>query len=419
MPTHGDVINHRFLCPALVFEPLSLSEDDKLPTDIELVMGYRGIIPIDHCAAAMQRGLPFFPHLSGRMIHDAQLQRTFIIPASGELQMEVVESNEVTSIADWESMPLRQQSSAFIPQQRNTTEAGSLFGIRLTHMHSSGLSVIGMRVSHAAVDGTGLALFIHHCTTPIRGVDGVTLYHKRKYGFGTHLDGPDEIPYGYEMAYGNRASVWTDDVLTHSMPVVFVIPVGEVKKHFDVVSILDARLHLGAWLCLHLAQLHTQYEELALWCDARGTNGIPATYTGNVGCFLHFPLSQNERQKLTQQLRSVASRGGFQIIADTYRNIKQAEARGHPLQWSGASKNILQLNFVPHAVAVTDFGYGLPSYALLLSRNSSGLRIALSVDASCFLIESCLPDGLGNSLVEACRAAQMNVSMWCHGPSRI
>lgn len=66
------------------FEPLDLSVDDLLPTDIELVMGYRGELAAEHCAAALERGLGAFPHLIGK------LEGMRIVPSVGGFALELV-----------------------------------------------------------------------------------------------------------------------------------------------------------------------------------------------------------------------------------------------------------------------------------------------------------------------------------------
>jgi hypothetical protein len=374
------------------FDPLGLSVDDLLPADIELVMGYRGGIEAELCAAALERGLRAFPHLRGK------LEGMRIVPSEDRFVLETLDLPGAMGIRDLEEMPLAGQSAAYIPNGR----AEALFAARLTRFPETNLSVLGMRVSHAAVDGTGLALFIHHCTAEPRGVGTPPLFHERRYGFGADLDGADEAPHGY----GASGGMTQEDSLAGSAPILFAVPADNVRLRFQATSLLDLRLKLGAWLC---AALESRFPEVALWCDPRGLNGIPATYTGNVGCYLHFT---NRADDLTKQLKATATRAGFQRIADTHRRLKLAEMRGRPLSWIGGA---LQLNLVPYAVAGTDFGTGLPGYAILLSRNSSGLRISLTPDASRFLIEACLPDGLGEVLLGKCHEEGLEPTPWCRG----
>lgn len=411
-------MNHQKECmlgSAMEFAPLTLSEDDRLPTDMELVMGYDGLLSPDAVAAAMLRGLKSFPHLTGKIIRDPASAIEQIVPTSGTMRLEVVETMGPASIAGWQGMALAEQSKAFIPGALDAAVAGSLWQARLTLFPDAGRSVIGLRVSHATVDGSGLAWFIHQCTAEFRGADPCIVFHERIHGFGQKLDGPDDSPHGYREANSRAASVWEDDALARATPRVFTLPVSRIMARFGASSWIDGRLRLSAWLCLAVARMVPQIEEVGLWCDARGTNGIPASYTGNTGCFLHFPLRGTSDHDLARALRNVASRRGYARIADTYRRIKLAESRGHPLVWEGIEKNVLQLNLVPHAVAVTDFGKGLPTYALLLSRNSSGLRIALAPDTEHLIIEACLPDAVGQGLVEECRQAGLAPVSWCAG----
>lgn len=372
------------------FAPLDLSVDDLLPADIELVMGYLGGMDSDRISAALGRGLLAFPHLTGK------LEGMRIVPTGSGFALESLVAAGSMDIRDLGEMPLAAQSEAFIPEGR----AGSLFAVRL--MRFRNLTVLGMRVSHAAVDGTGLALFINGCTAASRGVATPALFHERRHGFGKCLDGEDTPPHGYGEPDGADGV----ESLTSISPTLFAIPSENVRARFHALTLLDARLKLAAWLC---AALESRFPEVALWCDPRGLNGIPASYTGNLGCYLHFT---NHSEDLTKQLKATATRAGFRRIADTHRRIKLAESRGRPLVWQSGA---LQLNLVPHAVAGTDFGTGLPGYAILLSRNSSGLRISLTPDASRFLIEACLPDGLGEVLLEKCQVAGLDPSPWCRG----
>ncbi len=377
------------------FTPIDLSLDDILPTEIELVMGYRGRLSAMECTAALGRGLRAFPHLMGK------LEGMRLAPSGRGFNLESVNSTGAMRIRDMENMPLASQSAAFIPEGR----ADSLFAARLTYFPDAELSVMGMRVSHVAVDGTGLALFINECTAEKRGVATPPYFHERRHAFGTQSDCDDEIPEGYIEAGGATG----DYLLAASRPSLFTVASENVRSHFQASTLLDARLKLGAWLGDLLA---ADFPEVALWCDPRGLNGIPATYTGNVGCYLPFA---NCAESLKQGLKAMATRSGFLRIADTHRRIKLAESRGHPLLWDAEGRRSLQLNLVPHAVAGTDFGVGLPEYAALLSRNSSGLRISLTPDTSRFLVESCLPGGLGDKLLEKSAHAGLAPSPWCRG----
>ena len=386
------------LLPSHDFAGLSLSVDDRLPTDIQLVLAYRHGLSADACMDALERGLRSFPHLTGKA--DGKFPER-IVPSGHGSVLEVVET-QAMEIDGLEALPLEEHAALFMPEH-----FGSLFQARLTRMPDSGLSVLGLRVSHMAVDGSGLACFIMHCTAALRGVEAPAVFHERRHGFGEWLDGARETPPRYRE--GSAAA----DVEARATPVVFAIRVENARRHFKASSILDARLRMGAWLCSMAVKRHPAFNEVALWCDPRGTSGIPASYTGNAGCYLHFPLRGRSADDISQDLRKMTTRAGFQRIAHTYQQIKRAEAEGRPLFWDGPGNDILQLNLVPHAVAGTDFGHGLPDFALLLSRNSSGLRISLTPDASRFLIEACLPDGVGESLAESCRKASLKPSIWC------
>jgi hypothetical protein len=328
-----------------------------------------------------------------------------IVPGEDSFSLEVTEQEEVLDFQDLAAFSLERLSHDFVPSQGEP-----LFQARLTNFPHAGISVLGMRVSHAAVDGSGLACFINNSTSALRGVEPLPVFHERRYGFGACAEGGMiEEPQGYRAA----GSVSMLDDAKDVIPTYFVVSVESVRKLFGASSVLAARLSLAAWLSAGVAERDETYKSLALWCDARGTNGIPSTYTGNVGCYLSFPLCGTGAEALTKELKCAATRRGFERIAATYRAIKGAEAAGRPLQWEG--KGMLQVNLVPHAVGGTDFGHGVPAFALLLSRNSSGLRISLTPDASRILIECCLPKGMDDALVNQCQRAGLAPSVWCGG----
>ncbi|MFM2171464.1 MAG: Transferase family [Verrucomicrobiota bacterium] len=402
-------IRREVLCLARDFSPLRLCEDDRLPADIELVMGYEGLLSPEAVAASLRRGLEAFPHLTGVMHHE------YIVPAHGEITWEVAESHEEDSWEVLKQRPLTKQSRLWIPQALPVGLPGSLWQTRLTLMPRAGICVIGMRVSHAVLDGAGLAWFIHQCTAATRGVKTGMVVHERPGRAAVSADPCDPPPQGYGASAHQTESVWSGDALARSQPLIVALPVAELVSALEASSVLYARLRLAALLCSWVAQCQPQTQEVALWCDARGTNDLPPHYTGNAGCFLHFPLRHEDPQHLTRLLRNVATRGGFTRISETFRRLQEAEARGAPYRWLGLEQQALQLNLVPHAVKGTDFGIGLPRYAMLLSRNSSGIRIAFTPDAAHLMIELSLPATTNHFLLENMRSMFLTAEVWCGG----
>lgn len=402
-------LRREVLCPARDFSPLSLCEDDRLPADIELVMGYEGLLSPEAVAASLRKGLETFPHLTG------VLHRERIVPVTGEITWEVAESDDRDAWEELRQWPLSKQSRLWIPRALPAGASGSLWQTRLTLMPRAGICVIGMRVSHAVLDGAGLAWFIHQCTAATRGVEAGTVVHERPVHVAVSADSCDPPPQGYGASAHQTESVWSGDALARSQPLIVVLPVAELVSALEATSVLDARLRLAALLCSWVAQCQPQTPEVALWCDARGTNDLPPHYTGNAGCFLHFPLRHEDPQHLTRLLRNVATRGGFARISETFRRLKEAEASGAPCRWLGLEQQALQLNLVPHAVKGTDFGIGLPRYAMLLSRNSSGIRIAFTPDAAYLMIELSLPATTNQFLVENMKSMFLSAEVWCGG----
>lgn len=406
-------VRREVICPALDFAPLLLSEDDRLPTDIELVMAYRGQLDPQKMASAWKAGLAHFPHLTGIIRNEEQSSRSWIVPVQGDIMMEWCQSDAVGHFDELKHLSYDQQSSRWIPPMLPESVAGALWQSRLTTVPDANLSVIGIRVSHAAVDGAGLALFIQHCSNAVHGGVPVPVCHDRSVTFPDAVYSHSPPPQGYSCVGENN--LWSRDVLAKSTPVLATVPLERVMNVFESNSVLDARLRLAAWLCLLVAECQPQTEEVALWCDARGVCHVPVDYTGNAGCFLHFPLREAGADTLVKKLRGVATRSGFARIAETYRQLKNAEISDHPFFWNGLQRHVLQLNLVPHVVGGTDFGIGLPGYAMLLSRNSSGIRIAFTPDGKRLMIELSLGDKTNHDLRERLLSSKLFAEIWCDG----
>ena len=127
---------------------------------------------------------------------------------------------------------------------------------------------------------------------------------------------------------------------------------------------------------------------------------LPRNFTGNAGCYHALPLSGKPPHEITACLKQLAGRRGLLRTTETYRRIKHAEQNGRMVVWDGPRDDILQLNLLPRAAADAEFG-GAPDFSMLLSRNSSGLRISVTPDGAGFLIEASLAHGWGGGLVEA------------------
>ena len=406
-------VRREALCPALDFAPLILSEDDRLHADIELVMGYHGLLDPQKISIAWNAGLTHFPHLTGIIQKEESSSRECIVPVQGHIMSEWWESDAVNELDDLKHLSYERQSSLWVPPKLPRSAAGALWQSRLTTIPHADLSVIGIRVSHAVVDGAGLAWFIHHCTAAARGGALVPVCHDRSMTFPDAVDSDSTPPQGYDCI--GESDVWSGDVLAQSTPVLVTVPVDLVMSKFEANSMLDARLRLAAWLCLLVAECQPQTVEVALWCDARGVSDVPVHYTGNAGCFLHFPLCEAAAGSLVENLRAVATRSGFARIAETYRLLKHAESCGQPFFWNGLRRGVLQLNLVPHMVGGTDFGTGLPGYAMLLSRNSSGIRIAFTPDGARLMIELSLADETNRYLRKNLCDSKLFAEVWCDG----
>lgn len=385
------------------FTRLALGANDHLIRDIELILGFDYRIDPEALETALDSGLEAFPHLTGRLENERDW---FIEPKSEGVRLEIGQLEEPISPRKLEQLIIAEHRLQFSPT------GNDLFGIRLTHAGET-MSIVGIKASHAAVDGTGLALFLHHCTSVMRGMVPMEVIHERSAGHG-RIEGSMGIPNGYALT---KSSVVDSDPLAQKTSTIFSVRIDTMTQKFSGKSYIDTRLRLSAWICAALAAMQPSFSEVAVWCDPRGLNGIPQTYTGNSGCYLSFPLEGVSVMDLTESMRSLTTRKGFLRIAETHRQIQQAEITDQPITWTTSADRVIQLNLVPHAAESANFGAGAPMFALMLSRNSSGLRISITPDGSRYLIEACFEGDLGEKLFDACHNEGLKPKLWCQGNS--
>jgi hypothetical protein len=385
-----------------IFPALALSLDDRLETDLELVLGYRHRIDPPVLERAVKAGLGAFPHLTGRLVRDGDDGQWWIVPASDPTDIELVDHGGPAVIADLHGMSVSELALRFLP-----ANSSRLFALRWTRC--AGGDVIGLRVSHAAVDGTGLGRFARCCAAGARGQAPPKVNHDRREILTTSGDDTGDTPPGYrDMGRRSADWQWPSDPWAADEPMIFAIPAAAVRRVMDADgSLLDQRLALAGWLCQRLAEIAPQMNEIAVWCDPRGGGLLPRHFTGNAGCYLALPLGGQSPLEITAGLKHLAGRRGLLRTTETYRRIKCAEAAGRMVVWDGPRETILQLNLLPRAVADADFG-GAPDFSMLLSRNSSGLRISITPDGVGFLIEASLAQGWGKALVEEARTSGLD-----------
>ena len=408
---HPTKLIHKKSLPPQTFPPLTLAQNDHLPRAIELVIAYDYLISPDQLESAFNHGVEAFPHVTGQIQSLEAGKPWHILPSSRGLPLEIFEMQKNITIRILEQLPVRTHRSYFMPGTDEDAPQDHLLAARLTQT-TDGLSILGLKASHAALDGTGLGLFLYHCTARIHGKSPPAVIHQRP---DTHINPTAEIPelpHGYTLAE-NPADI--SDDLAARPSTIFTINIKEACHQLGASSYLDARLRLSACLCHSLANIHPGFSEIAVWCDPRGLPGFPATFTGNSGCYLHIPLQNLSATDLTKRICGLASRQGFRKTAETQQRIQQAQNAGHHVAWKGPADDILQLNLVPHAAESANFGHGPPVFGLMLSRNSSGLRIAITPDGRRFLIEAALPDPLGPTLPQLCRDAHLTPEIWCQG----
>ena len=401
--------NKLLLTSGGTFLPIRLATDDFVPTNMVLIVVYPYEIEPMMLSLALQQGLKAFPHLCGAITGDPFQFDLRINPRDEGIYLEVWESESELQVADIEAMSMDEHFDHFAPTHTGNylksalEESSPLFQVRLTSFKRAGISVLGLVASHMAIDGTGLALFLRHCIADFLVSQPPQVFHDRNLLHAGDNNPASTLPYRYEELTDDPLALlhqW--EIATRCPPGIFTVSVERACQYLGVSSIKAARFALTALLCSELAKHHSQFSEIALWCDPRGTLGIPKTYTGNVGCYIHLPLQAGGVPELAGQLQSMATREGFLRIANTYQALKYAELAGQTVIWDGLDPAVLPVNLVPYVKSRIDFGGGLPCYGQMLTRNSHGLRLWVTPDGQQFVVETCLPSPLPRALIESC-----------------
>ena len=398
------------LKPRRFSDPIKLALDDYVPTSMVLIIVYPFHIEPSLLATAFGSGLDVFPHLTGAIGGSVSPFELEIRPADAALCLELVQSARRTSLADIESMSVDEHFAEFAPAcvregvQFGEQEGLPLFAARLTSLNATEMSVLGLVVSHMAVDGIGLSYFLSHSVSALSGTRLRRVVHERRVLRVSDPGGALEIPYRYVSAKSDHKSGMREWDAARQYPLsIFTVPIQAAMSFLGSASLSAVRFGLTAFLCRELAQLNPDYMEVGLWCNPRGTNGIPKSYTGNVGCYLHLPLREGSTSDLAHQLRSIASREGFTRIADTYRRLKQAEMRGFCPTWDGLAPEVLPVNLVSYSPSSAGVAAAAPSMARMLTRNLHGLRLSITPNRQQFLVEVCLPRDLSQALTDRCQ----------------
>jgi hypothetical protein len=116
--------------------------------------------------------------------------------------------------------------------------------------------------------------------------------------------------------------------------------------------------------------------------------------------------------RLAENIRWLGTREGLAAIRKTYQTITAQREAGREIWWDGPHDDLLQLNLLTPPRKVADFGGGPPLLTLLLTRNSSGLRITPTVCGGFILVEATLPEGVADELVVRCRKRCLAPMLW-------
>jgi hypothetical protein len=408
----------------LNFKPMRLCLDDVLPVSMVLLLGYNYRLDPIVLRTSLQTALQVFPHLSARIHLNLEPLQADLVPGDNEVQIEWIRAkpSSLQATESLESLTSLDQDTlfaCFAPSLAATVRTpmqalqAPLLQLRLTWLSDSDACVLGVMVSHMVLDGTGLALFLNHLTAALQGGIAPTVVHDRHYTFPESLAKGTDLPEHYqEIPHLSLAMAQGQDNLAPCQVTVFSVAVESLEKHLGTRSLADARLFLAAHLCQEVAAMQPRRRTLALWCNTRGLGHVPRNYTGNAGCYMHFPLESGDPGHCYQNLKRAITRNGFAKITDTYAHLKAAEAAGRYVFWNGPGEDLLSLNLVPHVRGAADFGRGIPVYAQLLTRNVSGLRIYSSPDGQRLVVEVSLPTPHGAALIASCESLGLWVQAW-------
>lgn len=398
------------LAESMDFNRLPLVEDDLLPREIILLLAYRRLPAIESMGSALHKALEKFPHLTGRIVNDAEKGgMPLIAPSFGKaLTLEHASSSEPLGLVDLEGLSPEEHRTLFVPGSVDFLE-GPLLAIRRIDFTKTEMGVLCLRVSHMAVDGAGLAMFLWEAARHLKGGDGLVPRHDRGWqrgeDDGTDWPSPLAVPFGYREGVA-QPSDGTDDGET----LWFSVEAEDVRRVLaDHQG--DTQRCLAAWICGELAQMDRRLKHVAVWCNTRGRGGVPWEFTGNAGCYEHLPL-EGGRQVLERELRLLASRSGLQAARKRHRDILALRRDGREIGWDGPKDELLELNLVSPPASSADFGTGSPEIALLLERNSTGIRILPTAGGGGHLVEATLKRGLARGLYERALSLGLAPRLW-------
>ena len=395
------------------FPPVALSSYDDLPKDIMWVGMYAGLVEAEKVAMLFEAGLKHFPHLTGRLCK----QTWQIVPAERDLEIELMKTKAKVDSRDLEALPVEELGSRYLPNEDKWHGQNYLLGVRILHLVNINKTIIGLRISHCVVDGAGLGLILKTGLLELMGKDPLLPIHDRAAfkncrNKEVSSNVPSNIPQGYQTLEQNSESL-RDEVNGTQESIMFTIAISEIKEKWQCKSLIESRVHLAAWLSSECKKAEPKLKELAAWCDVRGIRGFPQSFTGNCGCFVHYPLA-TDHQTMAGYWKQLTGRKGFKKIADIFAQLQVAEMTNQPLLWKN-DDSILQINIVPHSLAHFDFGYGKAEFGLLLARNSPGIRISVTPDDRHFLIEAEVAKPIQEHLLNAAHSSGFEVTLWGEG----
>lgn len=391
------------------FDRLPLVEDDLLPREIVLLLAYRRLPPIARMLAAFRKGLERFPHLTGRIMNDPRGGMPTIAPSLGKaVTLEHANSEEPLGLADLEGFSAEEHRSLFVSEAVNSRE-GPLLTMRQVNFTRTEMGVLCLKVSHMAVDGAGLAMFLWEAARHLKGGETLLPRHDRGWQRGeddsTHWPSPTTLPYRYRegLTQGSRNS-------NDEQTLWFSVETEDVRRVLaDRHG--DPQRCLAAWACGEVAQMDSCLKHVAVWCNTRGRDGVPREFTGNAGCYEHLPV-EGGRHGLERELRWLASRQGLQAARKRHREILALRRDGREIWWDGPKDELLELNLVSPPASSADFGTGPPHFALLLERNSTGIRILPTAGGRGHLVEATLKPGLARGLYERALSLGLAPKFW-------
>lgn len=387
------------------FQPFKLSVEDFLPVNMLVLFGLPSWVNHQRLHEGLVKTLAAFPHLTGKVTLNLDPLEVYAIQSEHDLQFEW-EKELDCDVAHLKTMDKAQLKSTFAPSAYHDHEdplkamQGPLFQVRLSWLKEAAFSVVGLMMSHAMVDGTGLVLFLKYFSGVLNEQTIPKVMHDRSVTFPKHLPNAIHLPRHYHAVDNSDEFLASFNATIHvSEGKTFSIRSTNLLDRLACNTQTGARFRFVADMCFHLAQSQDEDLIVGLWCNARGMGHVPRTYTGNTGCYMHVPINPGSIEANCRNFSTMWSKEAMLQHKSDYEMLKAAEKQGQFVVWDGPSARLLSVNLIAHYPGIAGLGDGRPLFYRLLTRNVAGIRMYYNPSGDKMIVEAGLmPAGVATLL---------------------